>query len=319
MSDVSIIICTRNRIEDLTRCIQSIAGQQDIKHTAIELLIVDDGDIPVHKLEEYREMISKLPDGELKYYKKEQPGVWLSRYQALSMVKNEIVIYFDDDAELDDRLYLRRLLDTYKQDESIVGVGGVAKGLSTSRAGKLLGVLTCQMSSSPGKLSPSGLAGSLLQWGEAKSVFPTEFFHGCNMSFRRFALNEMKPYPWMTSYAVADDLYMCYLASRYGKLVIDPNLRIIHHESPSSRDKAGKVAKATAVNHYYFLLLKQAGMWNYIALLWTLFYSMIKHALKRNFNAVSGYAQGILFVLNPRKQKYHEYTASLPIGGKGLT
>ncbi|MFB5268503.1 glycosyltransferase family 2 protein [Paenibacillus enshidis] len=319
MSDVSIIICTRNRIADLTRCIQSIAAQQDINDTAIELLIVDDGDIPAHKLEEYREMLSRLPRGELKYHKKEQPGVWLSRYQALSMVKHDIVLYFDDDAELDDRLYIRHLLDMYGQDERIAGVGGVAKGLSTSRAGKLLGVLTCQMSSSPGKLSPSGLAGSLLQWGEAQSVFPTEFFHGCNMSFRRSALCDMKPYPWMTSYAVADDLYMCHLASRYGKLVIDPNLRIIHHESPSSRDKAGKVAKATAVNHYYFLRLKKAGLWSYIALLWTLSYLMVKQAIKRNFNAVAGYAQGVLFVLNPRKQKYDEYTASLPIGRKGLT
>lgn len=319
MSDVSIIICTRNRIEDLTRCIRSIAAQRDIDHSAIELLIVDDGDIPAYKLEEYRAMLSRLPDVELKYHKKEQPGVWLSRYLALSMVKNDIVLYFDDDAELDDQLYIRRLLDIYEQDESIVGVGGVAKGLSTSRAGKLLGVLTCQMSSSPGKLSPSSLAGSLLQWGEAKSVFPTEFFHGCNMSFRRYALRDMRPYPWMTSYAVADDLYMCLLAGRYGKLVIDPNLKIIHHESPGSRDKAGKVAKATAVNHYYFLLLKQAGLLNYAALLWTLSYLMVKQALKRNFNAVAGYARGCLFVLNPWKKKYDEYTASLPIGRKGLT
>ncbi|MFB5761817.1 glycosyltransferase family 2 protein [Paenibacillus medicaginis] len=312
MSDVSIIICTRNRIADLTRCIRSIAAQQDINYTAIELLIVDDGDIPAHKLEEYREMISRLPNGELKYYKKEQPGLWLSRHQALPIVNNDIMLFLDDDAELDDRLYIRRLLDVYGQDKEIVGVGGVAKGLSTSRAGKLLGVLTCQMSSSPGKLSPSSLAGSLMQWGEMKSVFPTEFFHGCNMSFRRYALCDMQLYPWMTSYAIAEDLYICHLASRYGKLVIDPKLKITHHESPSSRDKAGKVAKATAVNHYYLLQLRKAGLWNYIALLWTLSYLMLKQAFKRNFNTVAGYAQGVLFVLNPRKQKYLEYTASLP-------
>ncbi|MFC6652842.1 hypothetical protein [Paenibacillus rhizoplanae] len=68
----------------------------------------------------------------------------------------------------------------------------------------------------------------------------------------------MKPYPWMTSYAVADDIYMCHLASRYGKLVINPELKIMHHESPSSRDKAGRVARATAVNHYYLLNLRKA-------------------------------------------------------------
>lgn len=318
MLDVSIVICTRNRLDDLTRCIQSIAAQQYVSDTAIEVLIVDDGDIPEHKLKEYHECISRLSNGEMKYVKKEQPGVWFSRYLSLSSVKHDIVLYLDDDAELDDRLYIRRLLDIYEQDESIAGVGGVAKGLETSRAGKLLGVLTCQMSSSPGKLAPSSLAGSLLQWGRVESVFATEFFHGCNMSFRRYALQDMRPYPWMTSYAVADDLYMCLLASRYGQLVVDPGLKIVHHESPSSRDKAGKVAKATAVNHYYFLRLKQAGFWNYTALLWTLFYLMIKQTLKRNFNAVAGYVQGVLFVLNPRKQKYDEYTAPLPVHWKSV-
>lgn len=99
-------------------------------------------------------------------------------------MRYDIVLYFDDDAELDDKLYIRRLLDTYDQDKTIVGVGGIAKGLHSSRAGKLLGVLTFQMSSSLGKLSPSSLAGSLLRWGEATEVFDTEFFHGCNMSFR---------------------------------------------------------------------------------------------------------------------------------------
>ncbi|MFD2875714.1 hypothetical protein ACFTAO_06625 [Paenibacillus rhizoplanae] len=32
----------------------------------------------------------------------------------------------------------------------------------------------------------------------------------------------------------------------------------MHHESPSSRDKAGRVARATAVNHYYLLNLRKA-------------------------------------------------------------
>lgn len=74
MSDVSIIICTRNRIEDLTRCIQSIAGQQQLEHTAVELLIVDDGDISDQQVELYRDMVSGLPQGVLKYHKKVVPA-----------------------------------------------------------------------------------------------------------------------------------------------------------------------------------------------------------------------------------------------------
>ncbi|GGF82132.1 hypothetical protein GCM10010912_29090 [Paenibacillus albidus] len=307
MHDVSIVIPTRNRLEDLTLCIESIGRQTGLEAVSIELLIVDDGDIPEEVLAHFRKVLAEMPQAELRYYRKTEPGVWLSRYEALGLVDGEILLSFDDDAELDDPLYIRRMLDTYASDPSIVGVGGIAKGLSSSRSGKWLGRLTCQMSASPGKLSASTLAGSLLLWSETKQTFETDFFHGCNMSFRRSALQDMKPYPWMTSYAVADDIYMCHLASRYGKLVINPEMRITHHESPSSRDKAGRVARATAVNHYYLLNLRKASTLNYAALLWTLTYLAGKSTLKRNFNALSGYAQGILFVLNPRKNKYSEY------------
>ncbi|AIQ16457.1 glycosyl transferase [Paenibacillus sp. FSL H7-0357] len=307
MHDVSIVIPTRNRISDLTLCIESIGRQTELEDVSIELLIVDDGDIEENVLDYLRKVLAQMPSAELRYYRKTKPGVWLSRYEALNLIDGDIVLSFDDDAELDDPLYIRRMLDTYAADPAIVGVGGIAKGLSSSKSGKLLGVLTCQMSASPGRLSASTLAGSLLLWGETEDTFETDFFHGCNMSFKREALRDMKPYPWMTSYAVADDIYMCHLASKYGKLVINPDMKITHHESPSSRDKAGRVARATAVNHYYLLNLRKAPVKNYVALLWTLTYLAGKSTLKRNFNAVSGYISGILFVLNPRKNKYSEY------------
>ncbi|OBZ11592.1 glycosyl transferase [Bacillus sp. FJAT-27264] len=307
MHDLSIVIPTRNRVSDLTRCIESIAGQIQLKDISIELLIMDDGDIPEETLKQFRNILAGMPQTELRYYRKTKPGVWLSRYEAVSLADGDILLTFDDDAELDDPLYIRRMLDTYAADPGIIGVGGIAKGLSSSPSGKLLGRLTCQMSGSPGKLSASTLAGSLLLWGETEETFETDFFHGCNMSFRRSSLRDMKPYPWMTSYAVADDIYMCHLAGRYGKLVINPQMKITHHESPSSRDKAGRVARATAVNHYYLLNLRQAPLTGYAALLWTLTYLTGKSTLKRNTSAVAGYLQGILFVLNPRKNKYKEY------------
>ncbi|WP_339189960.1 glycosyltransferase family 2 protein [Paenibacillus sp. FSL P2-0121] len=307
MHDVSIVIPTRNRINDLTVCIESISKQTQLENVSIELWIVDDGEIPEERLTYYRNILNKLPQAEFRYHRKTNPGLWLSRYESLGLVNAEIVLHLDDDAELDDSLYIRRLLDTYAADDSIVGVGGVAKGMRSSKPGRLFGMLTGQMSGSPGRLSPSMFAGSLFLWGEKEQVFETDFFHGCNMSFRRSALQDMKPYPWMTSYSIAEDIYLSHLASRYGKLVINPAMKIIHHESPGSRDKAGVVARATAINHYYLLNLRKAPPMNYAALIWTLICLTGKETLKRNFKAVSGYAKGILFVMNPRKNKYREY------------
>ena len=302
---LSIVICTRNRHEDVSRCVRSIARQADLDDLGIEVLIVDDGDSPPDATDEWRRTLSALPRTDFFYYKKRSaPGVWQSRYEAVGLVRYDVIVYFDDDAELDNRHYLRRLADTYASDPAIVGVGGVARGMAVGRWSVMLGVLTCQMSRSPGKLSPSGLAGSLLRWGEARTTFETEFFHGCNMSFRRFALRDMKPYPWMTGYAVGDDLFMSSLAGRYGKLVVNPQLAIVHHESPRSRDRAGRVAEATAVNHYFLLRLRGAGAIRYAALVWTLIYRLGKETLKRNPEAAAGYGRGIGFIMNPRKQSY---------------
>ncbi|MGE7612134.1 glycosyltransferase family 2 protein [Paenibacillus sp. NPDC101420] len=307
MYDLSIVIPTRNRIDDLTVCIESIGKQTQLEDISIELWIVDDGEIPEDRLAYYREILTGLPQAKLHYHRKTKPGLWLSRYEALGLIHAEIMLHLDDDAELDDSLYIRRLLDTYAADDSIVGVGGVAKGIHSSMPSRLFGMLTGQMSGSPGRLSASMFAGSQFLWGEKEHVFETDFFHGCNMSFRRSALRDIKPYPWMTSYSIAEDIYLSHLASRYGKLVINPAMKIIHHESPGSRDKAGVVAQATAINHYYLLNLRNAPFMNYAALIWTLTCLTAKATLKRNFKAVSGYAKGILFVLNPRKNKYSEY------------
>lgn len=309
MSGISVIIPTRNRVPDLSRCVESVCAQILPPGTAAEIVIVDDGELPQETLRKFGEMAREFGGSELVYYKKTRPGVWLSRYEALTLIQHELVLYLDDDAELDDPYYIRRLIETYQSDPGIAGVGGIAKGLSASRLGKWVGVLTCQMSTSPGRLSPSSLAGSLLYWGESDSLFETDFFHGCNMSFRREALRDMLPFPWMTSYAVGDDLYMCSLAAKYGKLVINPELKILHHESPRSRDRAGKVALATAVNHYYLLALRKAGTAGYAALAWTLLYLTAKELLKRNMNAASGYIRGIAFILNPWKNKYREFIA----------
>lgn len=305
--DVSIVIPTRNRIKDLTVCIESISKQTQLENISMELWIVDDGDIPEDKLAYYRKILSSLPQAELHYHRKNKPGLWHSRYEALELINAEIMLNLDDDAELYDSLYIRRLLDTYAADDSIVGVGGVAKITENNMPNRLFGMLTGQMSGSPGRLSASMFAGSLFLWGEKEHIFETDFFHGCNMSFRRSALRDIKPYPWMTSYSIAEDIYLSHLASRYGKLVINPAMEILHHESPGSRDNEGVVAQATAINHYYLLNLRKAPMMNYVALIWTLGCLTCKATLKRNFKAVIGYAKGILFVLNPRKNKYSEY------------
>lgn len=301
LENITIAICTRNRIADITKCIESISRQVEL-YCEVEILIVDDGDIKKEQLHLFEAILSKIKCMKLSYFKKLKAGIWLSRVECVKIAVHEIILYLDDDVELDDPYYISKLLKNYEDDASLAGVGGIAKGLYSSKIANALGVATFQMSSSLGKLSKSGLAGSIANWNKAKSNFETEFFHGCNMSFKKSSLKDMKPLSWMENYAVGDDLYMCYYASKYGRLVIDPDLKIIHHESPQSRDKAENVSKAKVVNHYYFLKMKQAGILNYGALLWTIVYSIVKEMVKKNNDASTGYLKGIKFLLFAKKE-----------------
>lgn len=301
MLNITIAICTRNRIADITKCIESISRQVGL-NCEVEILIVDDGDIQKEQLHLFEAMLSKIKCMKLSYFKKLKAGIWLSRVECVKIAEHEIILYLDDDVELDDPCYISKLLKNYDNDVSLAGVGGIAKGLYASKIANVLGVATFQMSSSMGSLSKSGLAGSIANWHKAKSNFETEFFHGCNMSFKKSSLKDMKPLNWMENYAVGDDLYMSYYASNYGRLLIDPSLKIIHHESPQSRDKAENVSKAKVVNHYYFLKMKQAGILNYGALIWTILYLILKEIIKKNNDATIGYLKGVKFLLFSKKE-----------------
>jgi GT2 family glycosyltransferase len=301
LQNITKAICTRNRIADITLCIESISRQVEI-YCEVEVLIVDDGNIKKEQLNLFESVLSKIKNIKLSYFKKSKAGVWLSRVECVKIAAHEIILYLDDDVELDDPYYISKLLKNYENDASLAGVGGIAKGLYSTKIGNALGVATFQMSRSLGKLSKSGLAGSIANWNKAGSIFDTEFFHGCNMSFKKNSLKDMKPLNWMENYAVGDDLYMCYYASNYGRLVINPDLKIIHHESPQSRDKAENVSKAKVVNHYYLLKMKQAGIMNYGALVWTMVYSLGKEIVKKNNGATMGYLKGIKFLLFAKKE-----------------
>jgi GT2 family glycosyltransferase len=301
LQNITIAICTRNRIADISKCIESISRQVEI-YCDVEVLIVDDGNIKKEQLNLFESVLSKIKNIKLSYFKKLKAGVWLSRVECVKIAAHEIILYLDDDVELDDPYYISKLLKNYENDDSLAGVGGIAKGLYSTKIGNALGVATFQMSRSLGKLSKSGLAGSIANWNKAGSIFDTEFFHGCNMSFKKNSLKDMKPLNWMENYAVGDDLYMCYYASNYGRLVINPDLKIIHHESPQSRDKAENVSKAKVVNHYYLLKMKQAGIMNYGALVWTMVYSLGKEIVKKNNGATMGYLKGIKFLLFAKKE-----------------
>lgn len=291
MQGLSVVICTRNRVKDLTRCIHSITKQDIGRTTPIEVIIIDDGAIPVEILNEFETLLT-ASGYSFVYHRKTDRGLWLSRLKGVELSAMDKILFLDDDVEIP-RHYLSTLIQTYLDYPNCAGVGGIAIGMSNSFLGTIRCLLSFQQSLSSGKLSLSGQAGSMYNWHKARKIFKTEFQHGCNMSFRKEAIKHLRPVPWLKSYSVGEDILMSRIAQKSGPLYINPELKLLHHESPASRDNLEDVAYTRVLNHVYLLKDKKSGPIGYLALIWTTLYLILREQPKKNIAAIRGYKKGL--------------------------
>ncbi|WP_018887245.1 glycosyltransferase family 2 protein [Paenibacillus massiliensis] len=290
--DLTIAICTRNREEDLARCAASIAASRMTEPSLqAEVLVVDDGDLCPKLRAEMNEGLERAGFS-FRYYRKDQPGLWLSRVKTVEIAAGDIILFLDDDVELPVD-YIDNLMRTYRENPDAAGVGGIALGMRNSLMGTLRCLLSFQQSPFMGRLSLSGQSGSMYNWHRARRTFKSEFFHGCNMSFRREAIRSIKPVSWLQSYSVGEDLLLSRIARMHGPLLINPVLKLQHHESPSSRDNMEHVAYMRVMNHVHLLRDERAGVVPYAALCWTTLYFILRERPKKNNSAIRGYAKAL--------------------------
>lgn len=291
---LTLSICTRNRHDDLARTILSVAMQNP--DFPVEVLIVDDGELPEELLASFAESLN-APHWELNYHKKRSPGLLLSRIETVQIAKHEIILFIDDDVELYEG-YLNRLISLYDLYPNASGFGGRDVRLGTSFVWRQFCRVFLYGASKPGKLSLSGYGGSMITWVLQKEPFLTEYVVGCNMSFRKSALEHLKPASWLLGYSVGEDQYLTQCARRHGEVWIDPDLKIVHHQSPLSRDKVVHVAYTDIVNHDYLLRESDAPRWRYACLIWTSLGFLLRALLRREHRPkIPGYLRGIKFVV----------------------
>ncbi|MDD2498718.1 MAG: glycosyltransferase family 2 protein [Desulfitobacteriaceae bacterium] len=299
LNGITIAICTRNRPDDLFRCVQSIANQKNIpSELAKEVLIIDDGELAEHYLDAFKKILSH-PKINLRYVKKDTPGLLLSRTTAVNQANFDIILFLDDDVEIADN-YLSLLYDTYCRFNNVAGIGGIDTIMkSGGRFWSWISRFFCLDSGHPGKLSPSSKNSSIFRWNKMVDIFETEFLSGCNMSFKKSSLKNLQPVEWLSSYSLGEDIYLSYLAQKEGPLFVNPDLKVKHYWSQISRDKAKDVAFTETVNHFHLLKLLNPKWWNYLCFLWTHFGLLITSLLFENSRPkVSGYIKGLHYLFN---------------------
>lgn len=222
-----LILCTRNRPDDLRRCLASVAAQ---RRPPSRVLVVDGSDggetrslvERINREAWLREPVTLLRTG---------PGIGAARNLGLRHATRDVVHFVDDDVVLEPG-YFEAIMGVFEDPgrDGVAGVGGVITDLSYPPPTTIERWL--MLAGDEGTVLPSGRIGLIRR---PERPIDVEWLPGCSMSFARSLL---PPDPFDARLArtiEAEDVEMTYRLSRSGRLVVVPEARLEHHESPIDR------------------------------------------------------------------------------------
>ncbi|HVE60699.1 MAG TPA: glycosyltransferase [Chitinophagaceae bacterium] len=112
---ISVIICTRNRTEQLAECLKSLLA---LEYAAYEIIIVDNA--PDN--EDTYKLVKELP---VRYVREERPGLDWARNRGISEASHSIVAFTDDDVHVD-RYWLQAIAQGFFNPDVMAVTGYVA-------------------------------------------------------------------------------------------------------------------------------------------------------------------------------------------------
>lgn len=116
LPQATIVICTRNRTDDLRQSLQAIS---QLPNDGQEILVVDNA--PSN--DDTWDLVREYGDA-VRYVREDEPGLNNARNRALQEASHEIVAFNDDDA-CPEEPWLRNLLRNFAIDEEIIAVNGL--------------------------------------------------------------------------------------------------------------------------------------------------------------------------------------------------
>ena len=123
----TVAICTRNRTDDLSRCLVSLLAMPD---DAQDVLVVDNA--PSN--DDTRVLVQRHP--RVRYVREDRPGLDVARNRALREARGEIVAFTDDDASVDP-LWLRMLLRNFR-DPLVMAATGLTMALELETSAQVM-------------------------------------------------------------------------------------------------------------------------------------------------------------------------------------
>jgi len=240
MDKVSVIIPTKDRVDDVITCLESLLVQTVPPD---EILIVDGSD--TEKLNS--EIKLRFTENAKIKYVRSKPGLTHQRNVGINASFGDIILFVDDDVVLD-KDCLKGVMHVF--DNYPTNIGGVTANViercqiegKLSFSGKLKDAIAQFLLSiffltrwGNGRFQPSGFP-TLIKSGTVDKITCCEFLFGACMAFRKELVNEFRFNEDLYEYRYAEDDEFAYRVSRKYKNIYTPYARAVHNSSPIERN-----------------------------------------------------------------------------------
>lgn len=263
----SVVIPTYCRPDDLTRTLRSVVRQTRLPQ---EVLVIDDGDLPAMPLRPELEAAGVR----CILRRKRPPGLTESRNLAIDLSAGDVVLFFDDDVELDAD-YLDSVMRLYETDHErrIGGVGGTIVNVKPltrfRRLRRWLDRIFLVSGAREGVVLPSGFC---VNYGDT-GVLPgadrdVDFLAGAACSYRREVFARERFTPGYRNLAFGEDKDFSYRVSRHWRLVLAHAARLRHFEAEGMRPPPRENGRRYIVGRWLFFRDLVRRHWWDLAFFW---------------------------------------------------
>jgi GT2 family glycosyltransferase len=232
----------------------------------------------------------------------EDRGLTKQRNFGITNVGNdmEVVCFLDDDTILE-KDYFEQLINTFKQDRTVSGVGGVAINENTWQiidANKkynkykyfkfegfvykeglrnvVRNYLGLQSNLASGKM-PNYSHGRTCGFPLNEKMFEVDLLIGMSMAYKKSVVDNIQFSSYFEGYGLYEDADFSIRALQFGKNIINTKVQLSHYHNPSGRPNQYQYGKMVVRNGWYVWQVKNPSpnatdflKWHAITLLLTL-------------------------------------------------
>jgi GT2 family glycosyltransferase len=295
---ISVVIATMNRSSDLEKLMASLMAQTRLPD---EVLIVDQStDGMTRKVAEDVRASHAGKPFQLRYLVQEEKSLVKARNVGLSEAMGDIITFFDDDVVLFED-YMELVERRFENDVTLGALSGnvVLPERLSGWKWRLRQALMrfFLVSRFDGRMTASGFGYPIYE-REIEHPMYVEMLPGCNMSYRKEAIQGERFDEWFTGYGYREDADFSYRVSQWTQVMMVPEARLYHHHSPANRLDDGALKRMMIRNyHHVFQKYRSQGAFSRLLFAWSLLGLALIDLLE--------------FLSTRRGQKFRNFTASM--------